>query len=550
MKPLPDRANLAHLKKQAKALLRSYRLSDPEALGRFERALPAASDRSPEAIRSLGLRLHDAKSCLAREYGFASWADLASYVEFRAAAAPLDRAGQIDRWIGLVYPADVTGRLSPAKPLVAARLLQDTPNLPAGDPYLACAVGDEAALRQATAADPGWVNRPGGPLSLPPLVAVTHSTLTQHPAFRERLYRSARCLLGAGANPNQRIGNRWTPASLQRPDDTQPLSALYGAAGINHDPRLTALLLDAGADPDDGESLYHALEDADCTRLLLQHGARIAGTNAIYRALDLAAPEPLELLLAHGGNANEPADRAPLSDWGSPLLWAIRRRRSRRHVEALLAAGADPAAATPGGITAYRLAAQFGLSDVAEALRRAGAADTLSEEEQFVAACAVGDAAAARAIQLRRPDLPAALPEMQLRLLPDMAAEGVDAAVRLMVALGWPVATPGGDWSASALNLAVFRGDAGLAEFLLAHGASWRERQGFGDDVCGTLSWASLHEPVEGGDWVGCARVLLAHGMPKAEPSDAGPDAVLIDGRRMLFSDEVGDILLGRPSAD
>ena len=38
---------------------------------------------------------------------------------------------------------------------------------------------------------------------------------------------------------------------------------------------LTGLLLDTGAGPDDGASLYHSLENLECTRLLLEHGAGI-----------------------------------------------------------------------------------------------------------------------------------------------------------------------------------------------------------------------------------------------------------------------------------
>jgi hypothetical protein len=540
---LPNRVNLGHLKKQAKDLIRLYRGGDRSAVTRFLRALPAAANRTPEEIAALGLRLHGAQSCIAREYGFASWADLKSYVEAHS-TVPGDRTAAVHRWLGFVYPGDATGQLNRARPGVAARMLAETPGLAADNPYLACAVGDEAALRSATALDPAWINRPGGPLELPPLFAVTHSSLVGIPAFRERLQGCARFLLAAGADPNQRIGNRWPPASLLKPDDDHPLSALYGAAGSNRDPVLTQLLLEAGADPNDGESLYHSLENPACTRLLLDHGARIEGTNALYRAMDLENAAPLELLLSHGGNANEPARNRPLTDWGSPLLWAIRRRRSRRHIEALLAAGADPSATTPAGITAYKLALQFGLTDVAALL---GQDEPLSEEEQFVAACASADEIAARRIGARRPDLPGALSPTQLRLLPDIAAEGGNAAVMVMVTLGWPVAVRGGDWDASALNHAVFRGDVTLTRFLLENGARWTEQQGFGDNVCGTLSWASCNEPIEGGDWAGCARALLDHGMPPGKPD--GDEVVVVDGTRRRFSDEVSEILLGEPGA-
>jgi ankyrin repeat protein len=546
MHRLPERPNLDHLKKQAKDLLARYRNRDPAAIARIRNALPAAASEDDATIANLGLRLHDAQSCVAREYGFLSWTDLRSFVEARVARRD-DRAHL--GWLRLVYAGHIAGGANRARPAVAARLLAERPDLANGAPYLACAIGDENVLRQATKADPGWVNRPGGPLDLPPLVAVTHSSLLGLPAFRAGLHASARCLLDAGADPNQAVGDRWPPASVSAPSEMHRLSALYGAAGQNHDPELTRLLLDAGADPNDNESLYHSLENVACTRHLLDAGARIAGSNAMYRVLDFDNVDALRLLLARGGNPNEPALGPPTADWGSPLLWAIRRRRSRAHVAALLDAGADPAARTSDGADAYTWALRFGLPDVAALLSHDQGVRDISEEEQFIAACTRGDEADARRILSRRHDLPAALSESQLRLLPELAAEGCGEAVRLMVKLGWPIAVPGGDWNASALNHAVFRGDAELTRFLLDHGASWKEQHGHGDNACGTLSWASCNEPVDGGDWLACAEALIAGGMPAAQPDPDGPDSVIIDGRRKRFSDEVRDYLLAANTA-
>ncbi len=545
MKRIPPRPDLGHLKKQAKTLLSSYRQGDVAAIAQFRAHLPAAAARSDAAIAAMDLRLHDAQSCIAREYGFVSWPDLQGFVLARQAAVA-DPAKALRHWLGLVYAGDVAGGTHRARPAVAERLLAETPQLLGDDPWLACAIGDEAALRAAIARDPSWVHRAGGPLKLPPLVAVTHSAFLQLPAYRERMRACVRLLLAAGAQADQSIGNRWPPASLATPNEDERLSALYGAAGQQRDPETTRLLLDAGADPNDNESLYHSLENRACTALLLAAGARVTGTNALYRVLDLDDVEALKLLLAHGGDANEGAGSAPTHEWGTPLLWAIRRRRSPAHIEALLAAGADASVRTREGIDARTLALRFGLVEVARLLAGIGVDAQGSPQEAFIAACARADEPAARALQAANPGLVDTLSASQLRLLSELAAqEGCGDAVRTMVRCGWPIAARGGDWDASALNQAVFRGDAALARFLLEHGASWTEKHGYGDNAIGSLSWASYNQPTEDGDWLGCAEALVAHGMPTAQPDPASADTVLIDGQRKAFSEEVTEFLLG-----
>ncbi len=553
MQTLPPRAHPDHLKKQAKELLRLYRDGDPRALARLIQSLPAAAHRTAAEVIALQLRLHDAQSCIAREYGFSSWADLNAFVE-AAAVARQAQSTLVRRWLDLAYGGDVTGNYDAARPRVAAQLLRAHPEPVFADVWVACAAGHLEAVQRAIDADPAWVNRVGGPLALVPLVAVTHSRLGQIPEYAVRLRDCARWLLDAGADPDQHIGNRYPPASLAAPDENGPLSALYGAAGVNRDPALTAMLLAAGANPNDGESLYHSLENPACTRLLLDHGARVSGTNALRRALDMPDSTALELLLAHGGDPNEPAGDGPTKTWGTPLLRAIAVRRSVRHIDALLKAGADPHAHTATGVSAWRLAMRTGLVDVAERLRAAGAHDTLSDEDRFVAACARADAREARRVQARHPELPRTLAGDPLRLLPDAAAWGSDDAVRLMVELGWPIDARGGDWDASALNHAVFRGDAALTAFLLEHGANWREPHGYGSDALGTLSWASVNEPAGFAqpDWPACARALVAHGLPTIECDPAHPERVLIEGRPMRFSEEVSEALLqasGAPPA-
>lgn len=515
MKQLPDSPHLFHLKKQAKDLLRSYELNDPAAIRRLIEFLPSARGADPGALATRPLRLHDAQSCIAREYGFTSWAELKAYVESKAASESSGESA-VRAWLSLVYGE---GYQNP-RPTLALRLLQERQALLGDDPYLACAIGDEERLRRELENNPDWVNQAGGVLQMPPLIAVTHSGMIRVAEHADALERCAKLLLEYDADPNQTWINPAFPES--------PLSALYGAAGKNHHAGMTRLLLASGADPNDNESLYHSMESADltCARLLLEAGARVEGTNALAHVLDYDKLDGLKLLLAYCKNPDE-------SGSVQVLHHAIRRGRSPEHIQLLLDAGIDPHAKAHG-ITPYRFALLYGLPEVAALLRQSGIDEPLSEEEAFLAACARGDREEALKQLAKTPYLIQNLSAQQLQQLPNLAAQGNLAAVKVMVEAGWPIAVRGGDWSASALNLAIFCGNAEMTEFLLEHGASWEERHGFNNNAIGTLSYASKNnsEEIESGDWLACAKALIAHGMPLP------PDGY-------EFSEEIGEYFSG-----
>lgn len=516
-KSLPAIPNLVHLKKQAKQLLRAVRTGDAGALERLRHVLPAARGATPTKLTAL--RLHDAQSAIAREYGFASWSEIKRYVEWKRS----DRAARLKDWMRWVIEGNARQRR------LAIRMPGEEPELFADDAWLACALGDEARLREALKRMPDFAKRPGGPLAMLPLIAVTHSRLILEDGFEQGLFACARLLLENGADVNA----TWTDSNWR----DWPLSALYGAAGRTHHAGMTKLLLAAGARPDDNESLYHSVESADaaCTQLLLDAGARVSGTNAIGRALDYDRIDRLMLLLRHGGDANE-------RPW---IHHAIERGRSLDNVRALLDAGADPEAKNGEGVSLYRMAQTHGRTDIVELLEARGITQALSEEETFIAACTRGDLTAAEAIRQRAPDILTRLTERQLQAMPQLAAVGSIEAVRTMLALGWPreVKTA---WQATGLNLAMFQGDAAMLRLLLDEGADWRTTHGFGDNVIGTLSFASQAEDIGDPaprDYIGCARALIEHGIPPAafEGYSFSPEVTEFLESRSLVSVEPDD---------
>lgn len=473
------RPNLEFYRKQAKALLKSAKSGDPAALQRIE--LDAQHNPANER-----LALHHAQLAIAREQGFLSWPRFKAFI----ATSRLDPQDLVKEF--------VSAALSDRKR--AEELLAKAPGLAGAGIYAALVLGECQSLREALAEIPGFAAARSGPENLEPLLYVAFSRFAGRQAdAAPRLVEAAKILLAAGASPDA----SFTPADLPG----NPLSALYGASGVNNNPALTRALLEAGANPNDSESLYHSTEhpDLECMKLLLAHGATPGNTNALKHMLDREDLEGLLLLLEAG------ADPGEVNAHGQTALhWAVWRGRSAQIISALLDHGAPADARGSDGRSAYALARSGGQLDVARLLESRGATMEMSALDRFLADCAAAEPGDLERRLASAPDL-STHPESH-RLLPDLASRHSTAAVRGLLAARVPVDARG-DMGATALHWACWKGYADLAGLLLGHGASLTvEDRQYGGTPPGWFAHGIKNCCEGGADYPGVARLLLAAG--------------------------------------
>lgn len=431
------RLNLEYYRKQAKALLKGARAGESGAREFLSRHLPAWEPNQ--------LALHDAQLAVAKEQGFPSWPRFRAFL----AESALDEPGLVAAFLKAAV-SDLTR---------AEEILAAHPEVAKAGFYAALVFGDVPQVKAALAASPDLAVRRGGPQNQEPLLHVCFSRFAHGLSSRARdLAGTARILLAHGADPN----TAFTPEHLPG----NPLSCLYAATGLNNSPEMATVLLEAGANPNDSESLYHSTEhsDLECMKLLLRHGADPAGTNALKHMLDREDLEGLHLLLAAGADPNEVNDRGETA-----LHWAVWRGRSASTAAALAANGADLDAKRKDGRTAYALAAQSGQADVAALLAARGASRDLSALDTFLAACAAAAPGELRRLLATHADI--SIPSGSERLLPDLAMSHRTAAVQGLLAAGVPVDARG-DMGATALHWACWNGYADIVEVLLGRGAS------------------------------------------------------------------------------
>ena len=480
--------DLRPLKRDAKRLRTAFADGDPGARERVRAQLPDA----------VTLRHADALHVVAREHGYGSWPRLKLAVE----QLGLDRATRARTLMRALYFGQAW---------IVETLLEADPDLPDADPALRIALFDDAAVLPWLESDPGRATAPLGRRS--PLLHLAFSRhLAAAPTGEGAMLRIAERLLDLGANPND--------AFAPDPSDATRLPALYGAVAHADNLPLARLLLARGADPNDGESLYHATElpHADGLRLLLAHGARPAGTNALLRAVDLHDATKVRLLLEAGADPNEAVvqhgDGVP-SRGVVPLQQVARRGAPASVVDALLDAGADPERAWAGH-GPYATARIHGSDATAHALAARGLATRLTPAEAALASCAQG----------RPPGTPldlAALSDEDRRLAVRIAAvPGREAHLQALLDAGLdPNVTD--EMGLTPLHVALWEGLPEHVEVLLARRPDLGHVNAHGGDALGTLIHGAEFCPAPRRDHLACARLLFAAGA--REPTDAELDA-------------------------
>ncbi|GAB2458114.1 ankyrin repeat domain-containing protein [Jatrophihabitans fulvus] len=437
---LPERPNPEQLRKQARELQRGVRAGDPQAL-----RLAGLDQPDPDHP------LHRAQLALARSYGFGSWPRLAAHVATLAArtwtcppaGADEPVAHRFLRLTSCTWSDDAGPDVDAARALLATH--GDALSLELSS---AAVAGDVASVRRLLAGN-ARADDAGGPFGWTALMYVSYSRLDVGEAATLEVVRT---LLAAGADPDEgRYFDGWPT----------PFTVLTGAFGDGegqqpphpHSPALARVLLEAGAEPNDAQTLYNRQfgEGDDWLELLFGFGLGTGDGGPWRRRLPDLADSP-EVMVRK------------LLEWAAAHDQRARVERLGRH-------GVDLVAPLPSsGRAPYALALANGHRALADLLP----AVDVDPVEALIGAALAGDGAA---VDAAAPDVLAAARVARPGLVAWAASLGRPSAVELLVRAGWDVDALGrGDapieqpWQ-TGLHTAVEQDDAATVATLLALGA-------------------------------------------------------------------------------
>jgi ankyrin repeat protein len=440
-------------------------------------SLPRLAAMDDDALAS-GVRLADVQHALAREAQVENWAALKALIQ---AQEPL--IAQLGRFMRAVLDGDGATR---------RRVLDSHPEVAHTSIHAACIACDAGVVERWLARDPALATAPFRDGGWTPLECVAASPLVSiDDTRRAASVAIAGRLLALGADPH---------ASTAAHDGASKLSALYRASARGN-AGIVQLLLERGANPNDGESVYHAAEHdhRDVLELLVAHGAEISAAQqpwnntVLYFLCGFREGQPgartatrgMEWLLEHGADPNVPS----YDHRSTPLHAIAAHGRVAEVARMFLAHGADPRIARADGRTPFELAMRAGNVAVAEVLREAGGeVDALCPVDAVLAACATGDVAGARRELDADPGLRDTLLRDEPHALGHAAMVGNGAAIGVLVSLGYDLVHEGPD-GGTALHWAAWHGRAETVRALLAAGAPVNPR----DRTYGSspIAWAA-----------------------------------------------------------
>jgi ankyrin repeat protein len=423
---LPPRANLDHLKNQAKALLRAYRESDPQAVARFRELL------SPSAKPKLA----DAQRLIARQYGFASWPKLKA----RISASPQPNPLELAKLALKNDDADALRQLLSTHPEL--KQLINEPLAPFDSPIIVC-ISSRAMLdvlldagADINARSRWWAGGFGILDNCDPALAqyAIHrgATITVHAAARLGMFDHLRQLI------------RVNPALVHAPggDGQTPL---HFASTVE----IAQFLLDNGANIDardvDHESTpaqWMIRERQDIARFLVARGCQTD-------ILMAAALGDIELVRKHL-DADPASIRTSVSDHyfpkqnprsgGTIYIWTLGQNK-----------------------TPHQLAKEFGHNDIFQLLM-----DRSPLELKLATAAALGDEATLNSMTAAGPINPQTLSDNDRRKLVDAAQSNDLNAVTLLLKSGWPIDAHG-QHGGTAVHWAAWHGNANMVRELLRY---------------------------------------------------------------------------------
>jgi ankyrin repeat protein len=370
----------------------------------------------------------------------------------------------------------VSGTLERAEEILAAN-----PEVATASIYTAAILGDHETVGHFVESDKRLATEKGGPRNWDTITYLCFSRYLKIDRARsDDFVTTATLLLDAGASAN----SGWFESSQQPNPEWE--SVIYGAAGIAHNADLTRLLLERGADPNDGETPYHAPETYDnaALKVLVESGKLTDDSLAtvLLRKTDWHDYEGIKWLLENGVQPDR------MTRWGKTALQnAVLRDNDVEIFRALLDHGSDPTlmATTPDRFhrsppkSVIEVAARRGRGDVLQLFAERGISTDVNGVESLLAACAVNDAVKIANVVKTDPQFVDELEADAGAFLCDFAGNGNTDGVRNLLDLGVlvnAVSVHGDPYfgtarNSTALHVAAWRAKHDTVQLLIDRGA-------------------------------------------------------------------------------